>query len=77
MTTGWPQACRMGDTPFVPVIVGTGSTQLEHAVGSSGVMRLYLLDHAGGALAIEIDDVSGGAHLDTYSWTVSAFQFAG
>ncbi len=77
MTASWPKACRAGGTPFVPVIIGTGASQLEHALTGAGAMRLYLLDHAGGALAVEIDDVSGGPHLDAYSQMVSTFHFAG
>ena len=77
MTAAWPGACRTGGTPFVPVIIGTGPSQLEHALTGTVAMRLYLLDHAGGVLAVEIDDVSGGPHLDAYSQMVSTFQFAG
>lgn len=77
MTTPWPQACRTGGTPFVPVIIGTRTSHLEHALAGVATMRLYLLDHAGGALAVEIDDVGGGMHLDAYSQMVSTFRFAG
>ncbi len=77
MRASWPKACKIGGTAFVPVIIGTGTSQFEHALAGVGAMRLYVLDRAGGVLAIEIDDVSGGSHLDAYSQMVSTFQFAG
>ncbi len=49
------------------MIIGTGSSQLEHTVAAGLTMRLYLLDHAGGTVAIELDDITGGSHLAGYS----------
>lgn len=77
MTKGW-KGCRPCPTcaPGVQLIIGVGPSSLEHGMFPGLTIRLYLLDYAGGALAIEIDDVSGGSHLDAYSELINTFQFA-
>jgi hypothetical protein len=61
------------------LIIGVTPSGLEHGVGPGVAMRLYLLTHhdpiLGGTLAIEIDDISGGRHLDAYSSVVNGFRF--
>lgn len=65
---------------LVCLIVGVSPSGLEHGLGQGLTMRLYLLAQHdplfGGTLAIEIDDVSGGGHLDSYSAVVKNFRFA-
>jgi hypothetical protein len=65
---------------LVCLIVGVPPSGLEHGVGPGLAMRLYLLANhdpiVGGTVAIEIDDVSGGGHLDKYSAVVKKFRFA-
>ena len=78
MTDGWTKACHYpGVTqPAVPLIVGIGTSDLDHSIEPGVATRLYLLDSGGSALAIEVVDVSGGSHLDAYSEVVKAAQFA-
>jgi hypothetical protein len=65
---------------LVCLIVGAPPSGLEHGVGQGLTMRLYLLAQHDplfpGTLAIEIDDVSGGGHLEDYSAVVKNFRFA-
>jgi hypothetical protein len=78
MTNGWTKACHYPSAtqPVVPLIVGIGISDLDHGIEPGVATRLYLLDSAGGALAIEVVDVSGGSHLDAYSEVVNAVRFA-
>lgn len=77
MADGWTQICPYsGGNPVVPLIRGVAPSDLDHPIGPSPyVMRLYLLDHADAALAIELSDISGGTHLDAYSVIVDQLQF--
>ena len=64
---------------LVCLIAGVPPSGLEHGVIPGLVMRLYLLANhdpiTGGTVAIEIDDVSGGGHLDRYTSVVKDFRF--
>ena len=74
---GWPKGCDATSGPLVPMIIGVGLSELEHAVIPGLTIRLLLLKDHGSVLAVEIDDVSGGANLDTYEPLVETFDFAG
>jgi hypothetical protein len=58
------------------LIVGVPPSEFDHGVIPGLKIRLYLLRHEG-TLAIEVDDVSGGKNLDSYSRVVEQFQFGG
>ena len=61
------------------LIEGLTPSSLDQGPGQGVEMRLYLLalhdPIFGGTLLIEIDDVSGGGHLDKYSSVVKDFHF--
>lgn len=77
LAPGWTKACPYSNgQPVVPVIVGVGSSSLDHAITGTTKTRLYLLNSGTATLVIEVDDVSGGGHLQTYSNLVEAMQFA-
>jgi hypothetical protein len=59
----------------VPLIIGAGRASLWHVMIPVVATRLYLLERLGGTLAIEVNDVSGGDHLDRYSAIVEAIDF--
>jgi hypothetical protein len=65
----------MGDTSLVPLILGWAPSSLEHALISGVTMRLYLLAYGDGTLAIEVDDLEGGANLDEYSAIIESMTF--
>ena len=73
------QLAKDAHTKLVCLIVGVPPSGLEHGVGPGLAMRLYLLANhdpiVGGTVAIEIDDVSGGGHLNKYSAVVKNFRF--
>jgi len=73
---GWTTGCDALSGPLVPMIIGVGLSELEHAVIPGLTVRLLLVEDHGSVLAIEIDDASGGAHLDTYEALVETFDFA-
>jgi hypothetical protein len=77
MADGWTQVCPYsGGDPVVPLMRGVAPSDLDHPIGPSPyTMRLYLLDHADAALAIELSDISGGTHLDAYSVIVDQLEF--
>lgn len=62
--------------PYFPIITGVGRTGLDHGVIPHMVMRLYLLQQSGSILAVELDDISGGSHLDRLSQIVHGISFA-
>jgi hypothetical protein len=81
-----PGACTNNDgSPYgyEPLIVGVGPADLEHGMIKNLFLRVYLLSWtttaAGltttGVVAIEMDDLHGGTHLDTYSKVMSAVTF--
>jgi hypothetical protein len=62
---------------YFPIITGVGRTGLDHGVISHMVMRLYLLQTSGGSvLAVEVDDVTDGRHLDRLSQIVHGLSFS-
>jgi len=62
---------------YLPIITGVGRTGLDHGVISHMVMRLYLLHTSGGSvLAVEVDDVTNGRHLDRLSQIVHGLSFS-
>jgi hypothetical protein len=68
---------------YEPLLVGVGPADLEHGMIKNLFLRVYLLSWTTPAaglantsvIAIEIDDLHGGANLDTYSQVASAFTF--
>jgi hypothetical protein len=77
LAPGWTKGCPYsGGSPIVQVITGVPPSGLDHGLSPGQAMRLYVLDSNGGALAIEVTDVSGGGHLDGYTSVVSALKFA-
>ena len=77
MADGWTKTCFYSQgQPVVPLIRGASPTSdLDSPIGPGIVIRLYLLDHAGATLSVELGDYSGGAHLDTYSAIVDQLHF--
>lgn len=65
------------DFQLVPLFIGSPPSDLEHAMIPGLTMRLYLLGYQDGTLAVEVDDVSGGANLAGYSEIVERLRFAG
>lgn len=68
---------------YQPLIVGVGPASLEHGLIKALSLRVYLLTWSTSAqgqkttstIAIEIDDLDGGAHLNAYSQVSSTFKF--
>ena len=63
-------------TPVAPYITGVGSSGLDHNTGPGQKTRIYLLDHGGNALAIEVVDVHRGRDLDAHSALTKMLSFA-
>ena len=61
--------------PYYPIIVGVGSTGLDHGLIPHLVLRLYLLRYAGATLAVEVDDLHGGHDLRLYGSIVRRLRF--
>lgn len=70
------KACNNG-LPGSPLIAGLPPSDLFHAVIPGMVLRLYLLQYNGGALAIEIDDLlsNQGANLNALTKVVRRVRF--
>jgi hypothetical protein len=64
------------DFRLVPLFIGRPPSELEHAMIPGLTMRLYLLAYGDGTLAIEVDDLEGGANLEAYSEIVDSIRFA-
>jgi hypothetical protein len=68
---------------YEPLIVGVGPADLEHGMIKNLFLRVYLLNWSTTAaglttksvVAIEIDDLHGGIHLDAYSQLAAAITF--
>jgi quinol monooxygenase YgiN len=77
LADGWKKTCFYSQgSPVVPLVRGVGdSSGLDTPIGPGFTMRLYLLDHSGVTLAIELGDNSGGKHVDAYSAIVDQLQF--
>jgi hypothetical protein len=75
MAPGWKGSACSGDHPDVAMITGLAPSDFEHAIGGNTVIRLFLSDTDDGVRAIEIDDVSGGKHLEGFDPVVQSFRF--
>ena len=67
--------CSDADFHFLPVLVGVDPSSVSHAVIPGYPLRLYLLDHADGILAIEIADAPNGGS-DSTAWFADASDVA-
>lgn len=77
LVKGWAKTCSFAPgIPDVQLITGIPPSGLDHGVIPGLTIRLYLLDFSGGTLAIEVDDVSGGSHLASYSTLIQGFRFS-
>ncbi len=76
LAKGWTETPCGGGMKGATVIVGVAPSEFEHGMIPGLAMRLYLLDNAGAVLGVEVDDVSGGRHLDQYSKLIGSFAFA-
>jgi hypothetical protein len=61
--------------PYIPIIIGVTPTGLDHGLIPRLALRLYLLHYKGGALCIEVDDLTGGRHLARYDRIVRGMRF--
>jgi hypothetical protein len=61
---------------IVQLLGGRGGSSLDHPIVTDLFMRLYLLEYAGGTLAIEVDDWAKGGHLDGYYEIINQFRFS-
>lgn len=78
MRDDWTKTCSYSNGhPVVPLLVGTGRTGLDHNIAAGRAWRLYLLDNAGGTMAIEVVDVADSGHLDAYAKIAEAMVFGG
>jgi hypothetical protein len=74
---GWGKGCPYsGGQPIVPVITGIKPSAFDLGLSFGEAWRLYVLDSNGGVLAIEVHDVTGGGHLNSYTSVISALKFA-
>jgi hypothetical protein len=68
---------------YQPLMVGVGPASLEHGLIKPLSLRIYLLTWSAqgrnttSTIAIEIDDLHGGSHLNAYSQVSSTFKFGG
>ena len=77
MTDGDAGVCDIPELgEFVPILVGVGPAALTHVLNDSFTMRLYLLGApTGEVIAIEIDDLPGGATMDQMIQVAEGMQF--
>jgi hypothetical protein len=75
LADGAPPECS--DTvPGVALIHGLGPTDgYDQGIGAGSAMRFYFFDYKGAVMAIEIDDVSGGQHLDDFASILKTLTF--
>lgn len=71
----WKTDCIGAGFPNANLIYGLDPSAFEHGLFGDLVIRLYLLDRGTDVLAIEVDDVSGGGHLDSYDPVVESMHF--
>jgi hypothetical protein len=86
----WTKKCPWSEgTAVVPLITGIGKekalggSDFDHSIPGAGwkdsmppnAIRLYLLPWEGGTLAIEVDDATGGDHLDFADSVINSFRF--
>jgi len=78
LAPGWTKECPDPPGPTVPLI---NSSNYNQRMGGSRLIRLYLLDlttsslHLSGTLAIELDDLTGGDHIESLSKIASGITF--
>lgn len=61
LADSWTKACPYSDgQPAVPFIIGGGPSSLHHVILPGFEERLYLLEHAGSNVAIEVGAEGGG-----------------
>lgn len=64
---GWTGTCPFSEgTPVVPLIIGSGVSQLAHSVAPGMKERLYLLSYRTGTVTIEIGHVPGQGTFEEY-----------
>ena len=77
----WKKTCPYSHgSPIAPLIVGSGSTFLDHNLVPGQATRLYLLQSTTpegqpAALAIEVVDIEDAGHLAAYSQLVKELEF--
>lgn len=70
----WTGTCML-DVPTVTFMGGVRPSDFGTGVQRGMAIRLYLLAHGDGTIAVEIDVVGDGSNLDTYAPIVESFQF--
>lgn len=77
LAQGWKKTCPFSSgRPTVQLITGLPPSGLDHGMIPGLAWRLYLLRLHGGAMAIEVDDFSGGNRLSTYAAVIRTLRFA-
>ncbi len=75
----WKTACLPGPLPNAFLMSGLPPSDFDHGLVGKLAIRLYLLnglnDDPGEVLAIEVDDISGGGHLNGYETVVKSLGF--
>jgi hypothetical protein len=78
MRTNWTTTCPYSNgNPVVPMLVGTGTSGLDHNIGAGRAWRLYLLNNLDGTMSIEVVDIADAGHLDAYAMVVEDMVFDG
>jgi hypothetical protein len=76
VSPSWRKTCPWWKTsPIVPMLTGRAPYYFHHSLNPPLKWRLYLLNWKQGALAIEVQDVHRGQHLDRYGDVVRTFRF--
>jgi hypothetical protein len=76
LADGWDKSCDfIAPKPFGTLMVGSSPSSFHHGIVPGQTVRLYLLDNGHQTQAIEVEDFSGGEHLDRYSRVVEAMRF--
>jgi hypothetical protein len=83
---GWVVDVRLAENatgecspePGVALIHGVGiSYGYDQGIGPGSAMRFYMFDRGDDVLCIEIDDISGGSHIEEWSAVVETVRFGG
>ncbi len=75
LAKSWKKSCFPTGGPSAFLITGLPPSEFDHGIGGDLAIRLYLLDGAASVVGIEVDDLSGGAHLDQYAPIIEGFRF--
>lgn len=75
LATSWKTVCLPPGPPNAFLITGVSPSDFDHGLVGRLAIRLYLLDSGSDVLGIEVDDVSGGGHLDAYDVVVRSLRF--